>query len=114
MIRRFAHAYRKANAEHPRRMDYAGAAVVYGATLMIELFTINLEPWWMVLALSHLQSRTSRCDEASAPTRIRASRPQCAVEAAETAVETVDRATRSGVGRVMRNCARAMFSNRGC
>ena len=37
-----------------------------------------------------------------------------AVEAAETAVETVDRATRSGPGRVMRNCARAMFSTRGC
>ena len=41
-----------------------------------------------------------------------------AVEVAETVVETVvdtvDRATSHGVGRVVRNCVRAMFSTRGC
>lgn len=69
MIRRFADAYRKANAEYPRRTDYAGAAVVYGATLMIELFTVSLEPWWMVLgplapAIAYVSMRRSiRADQ---------------------------------------------------
>ena len=37
-----------------------------------------------------------------------------AAEVAETVVDTVDRATSHGVGRVLRNCVRAMFSTRGC
>ena len=50
----------------------------------------------------------------SAARTVRDAAAEVAEIVVETAVETVDRATRRGPGRVIRNCVRAMFSTRGC